>query len=214
MDSRISSTASALNDTGAFSTATVYEAAGQIGALPSAIKPLSNGMHVFGPALTVQCPPFDNLWLHRALYRKEAESAVLVVSVAAAYEAGYWGEILTRAALARGIAGLVIDGCVRDGSQLIELGFPVFARGLCIRGTRKSPFRGGIGESILVGDAEIHSGDLVFGDADGVVVVEAGCLDAVLERARDREAKEALIMERLDSGERTLDLYGFDEADA
>jgi 4-hydroxy-4-methyl-2-oxoglutarate aldolase len=120
----------------AFPTATLHEAAGKIGALPHAIKPVSNSFRLSGPALTVHSPGGDNLWLHRALYVAQPGD-VLVVNVSGAYDHGYWGEIMSTAAKHRGLAGLVIDGCVRDGVLLETIGFPVFARGLCIRGTGK-----------------------------------------------------------------------------
>src|SRR5258708_38002638 len=104
------------------SAATLHEAAGQTGSRPSGIGAVSPEMQVCGPAMTVECAPFGNLWLHRALYVDSAPGSVLVVSVGDAYEAGYWGEILARAAQARGVAGLVIDGCVRDAPLLTEVG--------------------------------------------------------------------------------------------
>ena len=117
-------------------TATLHEAGGRIGVMPSAIKPVAPGMRVCGPAVTVHSPGGDNLWLHRAIYVAQPGD-VLVVHVSAAYDFGYWGEIMSCAAKTRGLAGLVIDGCVRDGAILADFGLPVFARGLCIRGTGK-----------------------------------------------------------------------------
>lgn len=121
---------------GRYGAATLHESFGQKGALPACIKPIVGHVRVCGPAVTVQCPPGDNLWLHRAIYVAEPGD-VLVVQVGEHYECGYWGEIMAHAALARRLGGLVINGCVRDGSQLAQLAFPVFARGLCIRGTQK-----------------------------------------------------------------------------
>ena len=124
-----------------------------------------------GPALTVHSPGGDNLWLHRALDVAQPGD-VLVVHVSGAHEHGYWGEIMTTMAKVRGLAGLVIDGCVRDGVLLEQIGFPVFARGLCIRGTGKDYGAiGWIGEPVLIGDVTVSAGDLVVGDGDGVVAV-------------------------------------------
>jgi 4-hydroxy-4-methyl-2-oxoglutarate aldolase len=191
------------------STATIHEAAGQCGALPSAIRPVAPGMRVCGVAVTVDCPPGDNLWLHRALYTDLPPFAVLVASVRGAHEAGYWGEILAHAAMQQGVVGLVIDGCVRDSTLLAELGFPVFARGLCIRGTTKHPTSGGVNKPIVIGDVEVCAGDLVLGDGDGVVVISADRAEAVLLQAESRDAKEAAIIDNIHAGERTLDIYGF-----
>ena len=190
-------------------SATIHEAAGKIGALPSAIKPVTVGMRLEGPALTVSSPPANNLWLHRAIAEASAGD-VLVVEVGGHYEAGYWGEIMTVAAQARGVVGLVIDGCIRDAEQIGGLGFPVCSRGLCIRGTGKDAEPpGSLNEPITIGDVTISPGDLVVGDGDGVVAIPADRVEEVLEKSRERIDKEAAIMERLRQGETTLDIYGW-----
>ncbi|HSF20240.1 MAG TPA: RraA family protein [Vicinamibacteria bacterium] len=198
-----------MSQPGAFGSATLHEAAGQTGALPSAIKPIALGMRVHGPAFTVRSAPRNNLWLHRAL-ADAAPGDVLVAEVGGWYEAGYWGDIMTVSAQTRGIAGLVLDGCVRDIERIASCGFPVFSRGACIRGTSKDPdASGALGEPITMGEVTVHPGDLVIGDADGVVIVPRDAVDEVLAKARKREANEAEIMNRLRRGETTLDIYGF-----
>lgn len=195
-----------LAEEGEIGVASLYEAAGKIGALPSAIKPLTPGFRLFGPAFPVQSPPADNLWLHRAIYEAEPDE-ILIVHVGNHYEAGYWGEVMTTAALTRKLGGLVIDGGVRDSQRLIELGFPVFSRTICIRGTAKDPEgEGSLGEPVRFGDVVVHRGDLVLGDADGVVVIPAGLAQEAVKKARDRETLEAAMMERLRNGETTLDI--------
>jgi 4-hydroxy-4-methyl-2-oxoglutarate aldolase len=189
--------------------ATLHEAGGRSGALPSAIKPVAPSFTVCGPALTVHSPPGDNLWLHRALDLARPGD-VLVVHASGAHEHGYWGEIMTTMARARGLGGLVIDGCVRDGVLLERIGFPVFARGLCIRGTSKDyGATGWIGAPVRVGDVAVQPGDLVVGDGDGVVVIPRERAAQVVEKARRREADEARILERLSAGESTMAVYGF-----
>lgn len=190
-------------------TATLHETAGRIGALPSAIKPVVPSMRLCGPAVTVHSPPGDNLWIHRAIYVAEPGD-VLVVHVSGSFEYGYWGEIMSAAAKARHLGGLVIDGCVRDGAILADFGFPVFARGLCIRGTGKDVHaRGWINHPVLVGDVTVQAGDLVAGDTDGVVVLPQARAEGVAHAAQEREAKEASILERIAAGERTLEVYRF-----
>jgi len=190
-------------------SATLHEAAGKIGALPSGIKPIAHGMHLEGPAFTVSSPPANNLWLHKAIAVASAGD-VLVVEVGGHYEAGYWGEIMTVAAQARGVVGLVIDGCVRDVEQIVALGFPVCARGLCIRGTGKATTPpGSLNEAIRIGDVTIAPGDLIVGDGDGVVAIPSGRVEEVLEKSRQRLDNEAAVMERLRRGETTLDIYGW-----
>ncbi len=193
-----------------FSAATLHEAGGK--PLPSSIKPIVAAWRVCGPAVTVRTAPGDNLWLHRALAFAGAGD-VLVVDVGGRAEAGYWGEIMTVAALARGLAGLVIDGCVRDGERLARAGFPVFACGLCVRGTTKAPrARGFINREVRIGDVVVAPGDLVRGDRDGVVSVPRGRLARVVAAAKAREAKEARIKAGLRAGRTTLEIYGWDRS--
>ncbi len=190
-------------------TATLHEAGGKIGALPSAIKPIAPGMSLAGAALTVQSPPGDNLWLHRALDIARPGD-VMVVHCSGAHEHGYWGEIMATMAQARGLAGLVIDGCVRDGALLAAMGFAVFARGLCIRGTGKDfGATGWINHPVWMGDVVVHAGDLIVGDGDGVVSVPQARAAEVVAKGRRREADEADILQRLKDGASTLDIYGW-----
>lgn len=190
-------------------TATLHEAARKIGALPSAIKPVAPGFRCAGPALTVHSPGGDNLWLHRAL-EVARPGDVMVVFASGAHEHGYWGEIMTTMAQVRGLAGLVIDGCVRDGELLAEIGFPVFARGLCIQGTGKDfGAIGWINHPVLMGNVVVEAGDLVVADADGVVAIPRASAAAVVAAGERREAEEAAILRRLQGGESTLTVYGW-----
>ena len=118
-------------------TATVHEASGRKGAVDHAIKPISRGVRLCGPAFTVQCHPGDNLMLHKAIERAQPGD-ILVASVQGYYEAGYWGGLMATSAVARKIGGLAIDGSIRDSAEIIQMGFPIFCRGLCIRGTTKT----------------------------------------------------------------------------
>jgi len=188
------------------SSATLHEAAGRIGALPSAIGPVHPHFRVSGPAFPLRCSPGDNLALHHAVYAADPGD-VLVVDVGDGHEFGYWGEILSVAAHSRGLGGLVINGGVRDRDALGEVGFPVFAERVCLRGTVKQP--GGtaqIGAPVLLGDVTVERGDLVVGDADGVVVIPADRVDQALRDSEDRDRKEAGIMAALRGGASTLEL--------
>jgi 4-hydroxy-4-methyl-2-oxoglutarate aldolase len=198
---------------GKLSSASLHEAAGKIGALPAALKPIDASMHVVGPAFPVTSPPGDNLWLHRAIYAA-SPADVLVVDVGDGLEYGYWGEVMTVAAQARGIAGLVITGGVRDARQLAARSFPTFAATICIRGTGKDVNgHGQIGGTVYIGDVTVHRGDLVVGDGDGVVVVPAGDTAAAVEEAHRRDRAEQRIFSRLDAGESTIDIYGLPQGD-
>jgi 4-hydroxy-4-methyl-2-oxoglutarate aldolase len=185
-------------------SSTIHEAAGRIGALPSAIKAVAPGMRICGPAFPVKGPPLDNLALHFGI--DEAQPGdVIIADVGGHYEGGYFGEVMCTSARARKLGGVVIDGCVRDGAELAEMGWPVFARGLAMRGTLKD-LNGDlrINERIAIGEAIIEPGDLVVGDTDGVVVIPKAMAAAVIEASITREANEAETMEILRKGETTL----------
>ncbi len=191
------------------STATVYEASGGKGALSSHIKPISNDMVVCGTAITVKAKPGDNLILHQAIYVAKAGD-VIVADAEGFTEAGAWGEIMAVASQARGIAGLVINGAVRDSQAMTDIGFPVFSRALCIKGTEKISL-GWINRPLNLDNVTIHPGDLILGDRDGIVVVGLEEAAEVLEKSKTREEKEKVIKERLKRGESTLDIFGFGE---
>jgi 4-hydroxy-4-methyl-2-oxoglutarate aldolase len=189
------------------SSATVHEASGAIGALSANIKPISPDMVVCGPAITVNLRPGDNLMLHKAIY--VAQSGDVIVADAKGFtEAGAWGEIMAVAAQARGIGGLVFNGAVRDSQAMTELGFPVFSRALCIKGTEKISL-GWINHPLILDNVTIQPGDLILGDRDGVVVVKREDAAEILQKSKDREEKEKGIKERLKRGESTLDILGF-----
>ncbi|GII25076.1 RraA family protein [Planosporangium mesophilum] len=189
--------------------ATLHEAAGRIGALPSRFRPVDPALRLAGPAFPVLCPVGDNLWLHRAIYAA-SPGDVLVVQTGLGEEYGYWGEITTVAAQERGLAGLVIDGGVRDCERISDLGFPVFSAVRSIRGTLKDHTRpGALGAPVLLGDVLVRRGDLVVGDADGVVALPADRVEEVLAAGEERERKEADVLARLRAGESTLDIYGW-----
>jgi 4-hydroxy-4-methyl-2-oxoglutarate aldolase len=189
------------------SSSTRHEAAGRIGALPAAIRPLRHDWLLCGPVFPVQCPGGDNLWLHRAIYAARPGD-VLLVQPAGNDEFGYWGEVMTTAAIARGLAGLVIDGGIRDFRQLCEMPFPVFSRSVTLRGTGKDfGARGWLGAPLLFGTTIVNPGDLLLGDCDGVVVVPRNQVEAGIAASHAREEKEARIMDLLRSGETTLDLF-------
>ncbi len=184
-------------------TATIHEAQGQVGALDSGIKPVDPLRKLAGPALTVDCLPQDNLAIHLALARA-APGDVLVVDAKGFLEGGPWGDILTLAARKRGIAGLVIDGAIRDSDAIIDMGFPVFSRGLSIKATHKN-HAGRIGGEIICGGQAIRTGDVVVGDRDGLVVLRGG-IDRVIAVSEAREVKEKQIRDRLEAGELTIDI--------
>ncbi|MFJ1966826.1 RraA family protein [Streptomyces massasporeus] len=186
------------------SSATLSEASGLPVALSPEIRSLWAGAWLCGPAFTVQGAGGDNLALHHAVLQAPSGS-VLVADLGGA-RFGHWGEILTVAAQKRGIAGLLIDGGVRDAAETEALGFPVFSRNNSILGTRKD-FHGVFGRPVQVGGVTVHTGDLVVGDVDGVVTLPASDTERILDRADARVAHENELMKQLRQGRSTLDLY-------
>lgn len=198
-----------IKELGRFSTATLHEALGRYGNLPAAIKPIAPTMKVCGPAYTVQTMPRDNVLLHRA-YAYAQPGEVLVVHCSGFYEAGYWGDLMSLGAKTKGIAGLVIDGCVRDADDIEAMGFPVFSRGLCIRGTTNYG-DGTLNEPVIIGDWVVNPGDIIVGDRDGVVVVPQGRIEEALEKSIAREEKEKNVRAELRKGLTSIQIYGWDK---
>ncbi|WP_447648164.1 4-carboxy-4-hydroxy-2-oxoadipate aldolase/oxaloacetate decarboxylase [Microbacterium forte] len=193
----------------ALGAATVYEANGQRDALDPALKPLDPETRVAGRAVTVSLEPADNWFIHVALL-EAGPGDLLVVDIKGYVDAGPWGDVLTLAAQQRGLAGLVIDGAVRDSRQIVEAGFPVFTRGVCIRKTSKIQ-PGKINVPVTVGGVVIHPGDILVGDADGLVRVLPDDIDSALASSRAREEKEEAMRRRILNGESTLDLLGLSD---
>ncbi len=186
-------------------TATLYEAAKCDCDLPALLRPAWPGATVCGPALPVQAAAGDNLPMHLA--QEVAEPGEVLVIDAGGMACGYWGEILTIAAIERGVTGLVIDGGVRDTEALARHRFGVFSRWVSVRGTVKSD-PGRIGEPVTIGGVSVSRGDLVVGDGDGVIVLPGPRVEEILEQARQRRDKEAAYFERIREGESTVDIYG------
>ena len=191
----------------ALDTATLYES-GAHGTMTQQIKILSGERRLAGPALTVMCQPGDNLMIHVAVASAQA-GAVLV---AQCHDPGHgvWGEVLTVAAIARGIAGLVLDGSVRDLGAIRRLGFPVFARGTALPGTAKVA-RGTVGAVIACGGIPVWPGDLIVADESGIVVMRPDEAENILARAEERCREEAVIMDELRAGRTTMELLGLDQ---
>jgi 4-hydroxy-4-methyl-2-oxoglutarate aldolase len=189
------------------SSSTVNEASGGKGALSCRIKPVSPEMKVCGPVITVRLQPGDNLMLHKAIYVAK-DGDVIVADSEGFMEAGAWGEIMAVAAQQRGIGGFVFNGAVRDSQAMSELGFPVFACALSIKGTEKGSL-GLINHRLNLDNVTIDPGDLILGDRDGLVIVKKQEASEVLEKSIAREEKEKAIKERLRKGESTLSIYGF-----
>lgn len=190
-------------------TATVHEAQDRTGAVDSEIKAIAPDQRLVGTAFTVQVQPRDNLAIHYAVTVAEPGD-VLVVDAGGYVESGPWGDLLTTFAQQRGLAGLVIDGAVRDVEAITATGFPVFSRGISIKGTEKNQ-PGKVGRPVVCGGVLVRRGDVVLGDRDGVVVVPADGVGSTLEAAVAREEHEEEMRGRLRAGESLAALIGIEE---
>jgi 4-hydroxy-4-methyl-2-oxoglutarate aldolase len=197
-------TIAALGGAGA---ATVHEAAGRIGLLDPAIRPIQDGARIAGSAITVSCAPGDNLMVHAAV-EVIGHGDVLVVAPMSPSAHGMVGELLATSFRSRGCAGLVIDAGVRDVAELRAMGFPAWTRFVHALGTEKAA-PGSVNTPIVCGGVDIHPGDVVVADDDGVMVVPRTSAEEVKEATQRRLATEAAIRERLAAGELGVDLYGF-----
>jgi 4-hydroxy-4-methyl-2-oxoglutarate aldolase len=189
-----------------FGTATVCEAAGGEGIVDVDLKQVIPGSRAAGPARTVLCGQGDNLAVHEAL-ASVRPGEVLVITMPEPAPFGAVGELIVLQAQARGAAGMLVDVAVRDIAELKEIGLPIWARFVRVRGTKKAD-PGRLDVPVVVGGATIRPGDVVVMDDDGVVVVAAERVEEVAEAARVREEKESRLRPRLRAGGLTYDLLG------
>lgn len=158
------------------------------GCLDAALCPVDDNKVLLGTACTVDTAGGDNFPVHTAIYQGQP-GYVLVIAGKADTERAYLGDLLAGAAQATGINGIIVDGNVRDKTALAALEMPVYARGFMPRGPLKAQ-RGQINIPVQCAGITVHPGDLVFGDADGVVVVPQERLEEVLEKAEQKLAYE------------------------
>lgn len=178
-------------------------------AMDGGITPLENSMRLVGQARTVRCMVGDNGALHAAI-NIALSGNVLVVDAGGFLGRAVWGGLMTQAAIARGIKGLVVDGAVRDRSEISHLGFSCFVRGCVPAGPHKG-FGGAIDCSINCGGVVVNSGDLIVADADGVTVVPLDRVEDTLVKYEELKQKENKTLAALDDGGTLADVYGVPE---
>ncbi|HSI53056.1 MAG: RraA family protein [Ramlibacter sp.] len=171
-----------------YQAAIIADVNGRRGALHGRIQALRPRMKLAGPALTVDVRPGDNLMIHAAMALAKPGD-VLVIDGKADQTAALMGTIMMTACRKLGIAGVVIDGAVRDSLELDEMDFPVFSVGTNPNGPTKQ-VAGRIGHPVTVGGVVVRSGDFVMADADGVVVVEREKIESLLPLAAKKVADE------------------------
>ena len=190
-------------------SATVYEAGGRRGYVNADLHQIVPGSRVAGPARTVACGQDDNLMVHAAMAAVEP-GEVLVLTMPEPRPVTLVGDLLATQAKAQGAAAILVDASVRDVEELAELGLPIWARWIRVKGAGKDVV-GTIGEPVTVGGATIRNGDVVVLDADGVAVVESERAQEVLEASRDRAERERVKRAKLNDGALSYDLDGLRE---
>ncbi len=172
----------------AFQPAIFADVAGRRGAMHGRIQPVSPDMKLCGPAFTIDVRPGDNLMIHAAIALAKPGD-VLVIDGKADQTSALMGAIMTNACKVLELGGIVMDGAMRDAVELRELGFPVFSFGFNPNGPTKN-VPGRINHPISCGGVTVNPGDLVIGDADGVVVIERERVEGLLSAAAKKVAAE------------------------
>ena len=190
-------------------SATVYEAAGREGLVDLPLHRVVPGSRAAGRARPVMCGQDDNLMVHAAVAHARPGD-VLVLTMPDPAPVALVGDLLATQARVRGVAGMLVDGAVRDVDELVELGLPIWARWVRVRGAAKD-VPGTLDAPVVVGGRRIEAGDAVVLDGDGAAVVAAARIDEVLEASLAREDRERRKREQLLAGAVSYDLDGLRE---
>lgn len=171
------------------------------GFLDPAIQSLLDGVKVAGPAVTVRIVGYDAIAMNRALLELYP-GAVLVVDMDGDRRHAPVGAVTAAAAVSRGAAAVVVDGVATDLAELRSTGLPVFARGTsCLTTKRLHGTDSAVNVPVMCGGVEVHPGDWVLGDDNGVMVLTQEEATAVLERALASDAAEPELLARIAAGE-------------
>jgi 4-hydroxy-4-methyl-2-oxoglutarate aldolase len=179
-------------------TGNVGDSIGRDAAMQGEIRNIGPGMKAVGPALTVKVPPTDNLMIHKALTLAKPGD-VMVIDGGGYTSHALLGALMVHTAMAIGMAGMIVNGGIRDAAEIREMGFPLFARGVNPNGPSKEG-PGEINFPISCGGRIVNPGDLIVADDDGVVVVPRGMAEKALQEARAVIQKEAARIKEIKSG--------------
>lgn len=163
------------------------------------IRPLAPGMRCSGPAVTVRVPPGDNLMVYAAL-EVARPGDVLVIESRGFTAVAQWGDQTSLAARELGLAGVVMDGSVRDPEGILEVGLPVFSLPVVVPNGALKEGPGEVNVPVAVGGVPVLPGDVIVAGASGVVVVPRGDAPEVLTRARALAAAEPGKMAKIGDG--------------
>ena len=193
---------------GAMVTAHLSDNMNRLFAGGATLRPMHRGGKLCGPAFTVRVPPGDNLMVHKAI-DIAAPGDVIVVDAGGELTYAIIGDIMSSLANKRGLAGMVIYGAVRDATELAARRFPVYACGI----THRGPYKNGPGEintPVALDSMVVHPGDIIVGDADGVVAVPLAHAEEILTLARGQLAAETAMLKDIARGK--LDRRWVDES--
>ena len=187
-------------------SATVYEAGGRGGYVDADLHQAVPGSRAAGPARTVRCAQDDNLMVH-AVMPEVQPGDVIVLTMPEPRPVALVGDLLATQAQVAGAAAILIDASIRDTEELAEMGLPIWARYVRVKGALKDT-AGELNVPVTIGGALINPGDVLVLDADGVAVVPQDRVEEVLSASLERERKEALKRAKLQSGLNSYDLDG------
>jgi 4-hydroxy-4-methyl-2-oxoglutarate aldolase len=194
---------------GALGTSTVHEAYGRVGLMKPYMRPVWTGAEAAGTAVTVLAQPGDNWMIHVAVEQCRPGD-ILVVGCSTDNTDGMFGDLLATSLMARGVKGLVIDAGCRDVKSLREMGFPVWSRAISSKGTVKATL-GAVNVPVVCAGINVHPGDAVIADDDGVVVVARKEANEVMIKGEKRRDDEEGKRKQLASDVLGLDMYGMRE---
>jgi 4-hydroxy-4-methyl-2-oxoglutarate aldolase len=173
------------------------------------MRPLVSGLRIAGPAVTVRCPPGDNLMLHQGLVLAQAGD-VLVVS-GGEPSAAQWGMLAAVYAERIGLAGVVVHGCIRDVDDLMARRYPVWCTEISPSHPEKQA-AGSVNAPIECGGATVIPGDVISADGDGVLVIRPDELASAVAGAEERQRHETAGVAEINAGRRLFDVHGLEAA--